>query len=242
MKNAREVTIKPIKSEEKLRYYNWVEERRARVDSISDGKIGYIHIPDMDSFGLVRFAKMFYHQLRKSGLILDVRYNGGGFVSGLILERLRREVVAMGASRTFEEGRAPGGGINAHMITLLNEFSCSDGDYFPYFFREYKLGPLMGKRSWGGVVGIRGYRPLIDGGYYTAPEFSIYSLDGKWIMENEGVTPDIEVDNTPTRMAGGYDDQLDAAIENIMSKLKEDPKILPSRPGRPRRKRHGGGS
>ncbi len=233
MKKAREVTVKPIASEEIIRYYNWVEDRRAKVDSVSGGKIGYIHLPDMDSFGLFRFTKMFYHQLRKPGLIIDVRYNGGGFVSGLILERLRREVVAMGASRTFAEGRAPGGGVNAHMITLLNEFSCSDGDYFPHFFREYKLGPLMGKRSWGGVVGIRGYRPLVDGGYYTVPEFSIYSLQGEWIMENQGVEPDIVIENLPGRMAQGYDDQLDAAIEHVMRKLEEDPKTLPPRPGPP---------
>lgn len=233
MQDAREVTVKPIASEEALRYYNWVEHRRRHVDSVSDGQIGYVHIPDMDSFGLVRFTKMFYHQLRKPGLIIDVRYNGGGWVSGLILERLRREVVAMGASRTFAEGPAPGTGINAHMITLLNEFSCSDGDYFPYFFREYELGPLMGKRSWGGVIGIRGYRPLVDGGYYTVPEFSIYSLEGDWIMENIGVKPDIEVDNPPSRMARGFDDQLDSAIEYILGKLKEEPMALPPEPGPP---------
>ncbi|MBD3232620.1 MAG: protease [candidate division Zixibacteria bacterium] len=232
-KSSREVEIKPIPSEESLRYYNWVEDRRSKVDSISDGEIGYIHIPDMDSYGLYRFTKMFYHQLRKPGLIVDVRYNGGGFVSGLILERLRREVVAMGASRTYDVGRAPGQGIHAHMVTLLNEFSCSDGDYLPYFFRQYELGPLMGKRSWGGVIGITGYRPLIDGGYYTVPQFGIYSLEGEWIMENVGVRPDIEVDNYPGRMAQGYDDQLDSAIDHIKRKLKENPKELPPRPPAP---------
>ncbi len=232
-KNSREVEIKPISSEESLRYYNWVEDRRSKVDSVSGGEIGYIHIPDMDSYGLYRFTKMFYHQLRKPGLIIDVRYNGGGFVSGLILERLRREVVAMGASRTYDVGRAPGQGIYAHMVTLLNEFSCSDGDYFPYFFREYELGPLMGKRSWGGVIGINGYRPLVDGGYYTVPQFGIYSLEGEWIMENEGVTPDIEVENYPGRMARGYDDQLDSAIDYIKEKLEKDPKELPPMPPAP---------
>jgi tricorn protease len=233
MEGAREVTVKPIASEEKLRYYNWVEDRRKHVDSVSNGQIGYIHIPDMDSFGLVRFMKMFYYQLRKPGLIIDVRYNGGGWVSGLILERLRREVVAMGASRTFAEGPAPDEGIHAHMITLLNEFSCSDGDYFPYFFRQYKLGPLMGKRSWGGVIGIRDFQRLVDGGYFTVPEFSIYSLQGKWIMENIGVEPDIEVENHPTRLAQGYDDQLDGAIEYILDKLKKEPMVLPPEPGPP---------
>ena len=233
LNGAREVEVKPIASEESLRYYNWVEDRRLYVDSVSGGEIGYIHIPDMDSYGLVRFAKMYYHQFRKPGLIIDVRYNGGGFVSGLILERLRREIVCMGASRTFANGPSPGGGIRAHMVTLLNEFSCSDGDYFPFFFREYDLGPLMGKRSWGGVIGIRGYRPLMDGGYYTAPEFSIYSLDGEWLMENEGVHPDIEVDNLPDRIARGYDDQLDKAIEYVTEKMKTEPRPLPPVPAPP---------
>ena len=228
---AREITVRPIASEERLRYYNWVEDRREYVDSVSGGKIGYIHIPDMDSFGLVRFTKMFYHQLRKPGIIIDVRYNGGGFVSGLILERLRRTVKAMGKSRAH----APesGDGIYAHMITLVNQFSCSDGDYFPYFFREYKLGPLMGKRTWGGVVGISGYRPLVDGGYFTVPQGGIYNMEGEWVMENVGVTPDMDIDNPPDRMARGYDDQLIKAVEYILKKLEEDPKVLPGLKGPP---------
>jgi len=236
MDGSREVKVKPLASEEALRYYNWVEDRRAYVDSVSGGKIGYIHLPDMDTQGLIKFAEMFYHQIRKQGLIIDVRYNGGGFVSGLILERLRRVVKAMGMSRNGGVGPKPGGGLNAYMITLLNEFSCSDGDYFPYFFREYGLGPLMGKRTWGGVIGIRGYRPLIDGGYYTAPEFGIYNLEGEWIMENVGVEPDIEVDNLPERAALGYDDQLDRAIEYISKKIEEDPKTLPPLPSPPEKR------
>jgi len=233
MKGARNVTVRPIESEEALRYYTVVEDTRKYIDSVSNGKIGYIHIPDMDSYGLIRFAKMFYYQLRKPGLIIDVRYNGGGFVSGLILERLRRVVKAMGSSRNFAVGPMPGDGVNGHMITLMNQFSCSDGDYFPYFFREYHLGPLLGKRSWGGVIGIRGYRPLIDGGYYTAPEFGIYGLGGQWIMENVGVVPDIEVDNLPDRLAQGYDDQLDKAIEYLLDKIKTEPRTLPGRPQPP---------
>ncbi len=235
MKGAREVTVRPIVSEEALRYFNWVEDRRLYVDSVSDGQVGYVHIPDMGSYGLYRFAKMFYHQLRKPGLIIDVRYNGGGFVSELVLDRLRRVIAAMGGSRTFEPDPSPESGINAHMVTLINERSCSDGDYFPYFFRQYELGPLIGKRTWGGVIGIRGYSPLIDGGYYTTPEFSIFSLDGEWIMENIGVKPDIEVDNLPDRLARGYDDQLLSAIDYVIDKIKTQgrPTKLPLLPGPP---------
>jgi tricorn protease len=203
------------------------------VDSISGGKIGYIHIPDMGGHGLVRFERMFYHQIRKPGLIIDVRYNGGGFVSDLILQRLIRDVKAMGMGRNFDVGPMPGSATHAHMITMLNQFSCSDGDYFPYFFREHDLGPLLGKRSWGGVIGIRDHTDLTDGGYVTVPEWGIYSLDGEWVMENEGVYPDIEVDNTPTRLAQGYDDQLEAAIDYILKKLEEDPKELPGLPAPP---------
>jgi len=228
---ARDIIVRPIASEERLRYYNWVEERRHYVDSVSGGKIGYIHIPDMDSFGLVRFTKMFYHQLRKPGIIIDVRYNGGGFVSGLILERLRRTVKAMGKSRAHVP--ETGNGIHAHMVTLINQFSCSDGDYFPYFFREYELGPLMGKRTWGGVIGISGYRPLVDGGYFTVPQGGIFNMEGEWVMENIGVVPDVEIDNSPERMAQGYDDQLIKAVEYIMKKLDEDPKTLPTLKGPP---------
>jgi len=233
IKGAREVTIKPIESEETLRYFNRVEKDRKYVDSVSGGAIGYLHIPDMGGYGLVRFAKMFYHQIRKPGLIIDVRRNGGGFVSSLILERLRREVVGMHTSRNGAEGPIPGAGLNAHMVTLLNEFSCSDGDLFPYYFREYKLGPLMGKRSWGGVVGIEGSDGLVDGGYYTVPAYTFYDLDGNWVVENVGVEPDIEVDNPPSRTAQGCDDQLDRAIEYVMDKLQKDPKTLPPVPGPP---------
>ncbi|HUV31453.1 MAG TPA: S41 family peptidase [Acidobacteriota bacterium] len=233
MSGAREVTIKPLASEETLRYFNWVEKRRRYVDSLSDGQIGYIHIPDMDDFGLVRFSKMFYNQVRRPGLIVDVRYNGGGFVSSLILDRLRRPVTAMGMSRNTVERPVSGTGLNAHMATLTNEFSCSDGDYFAYFFRHYGLGPLIGTRTWGGVVGIEGFDPLVDGGYYTVPGGTIYTLDGKWVMENIGVEPDMKVENRPDRLARDYDDQLDRAIEYVKAKLKEDPKTLPPLPDPP---------
>ncbi|MEW6051038.1 MAG: PDZ domain-containing protein [Candidatus Zixiibacteriota bacterium] len=233
LKGAREVTVKPIASEENLRYFNWVEKNRKYVDSVSHGQIGYLHIPDMGSYGLVRFAKMYFGQLRKPGLIIDVRYNGGGFVSGLVLERLRREVVGMGYSRNFAAGPDPGDAPYAHMITLMNQFSTSDGDIFPYCFREYKLGPLMGKRTWGGVVGIRGMDELIDGGYYTVPEFSTYNMKSQWVMENVGVSPDMEVDNLPDREARGSDDQLDRAIQYVAEKLKSEPKTLPPPPGPP---------
>ncbi len=230
---AHDITIKPLASETDLRYYNWVERNRAFVDSASGGKVGYIHIPDMDGVGLVRFMEMFYHQLRKEGLIIDVRWNGGGFVSQLVLDRLRQTLASVAVSRNFAPGPFPDNAVMAHMLTLQNEFSVSDGDNFPYYFREYKLGPLMGKRTWGGVVGIRGFRPLSDGGFVTVPEFTEYGREGKWIIEGVGVVPDIEVDNPPDRRARGYDDQLIQAVSYLMKKIKEEPVVLPPYPGPP---------
>jgi tricorn protease len=119
------------------------------------------------------------------------------------------------------------------MITLLNEYSCSDGDLFPYYFREYELGPLMGKRSWGGVVGISGHDRLVDGGYYTVPQYTFYDLNGNWVIENIGVVPDQKVDNLPDRSVRGFDDQLEEAVKYIKTKMTEEPKTLPPKPGPP---------
>lgn len=233
MKGAHDETIKPIDSETRLQYYDWVQKNLAYVDSASSGQIGYIHIPDMGGFGLVRFAKMFYYQSRKPGLIIDVRANGGGFVSQLILKRLREPINAVSVSRNFAPQPHPGDAITAHMLTLINQYSVSDGDIFPYYFRWYKLGPLMGKRSWGGVVGIGGGRPLVDGGYNFIPGGTEYNLNSQWIIENHGVDPDIEVDNPLDREARGYDDQLIDAVKYIQKKLQEEPVALPPYPGPP---------
>ncbi len=236
MTGAREVTFKPLASEVQLRYYAWVEKNRAFVDSASGGRIGYIHVPDMDGEGLVRFVKMFYHQAKREGLIIDDRWNGGGFVSQLILDRLRMPLGGVAVSRCFESTPSPDNAINAHLLTLQNEFSVSDGDNFPYYFQLYKLGKTMGKRTWGGIVGIRGYRPLSDGGYVTVPEFTEYSPEGKWVVEGIGVVPDIEVDNLPDRVAKGYDDQLIQGVQYLMKKIKDEPKTLPPYPGPPEKR------
>jgi tricorn protease len=234
MDDAREVTVKPIGSETSLRYHDWVESRRAYVDSASNEQIGYIHIPDMGGYGLTRFTKMFYYQMRKPALIIDVRANGGGFVSQLVIKRLREELSGVSVSRNSDPRPRPGDAVNAHMLTLINEFSVSDGDIFPHYFRHYGLGPLMGKRTWGGIVGIGGGRRLVDGGYNYIPGGTQYNLDSEWIIENVGVEPDIEVDNPPNREAEGYDDQLMEAVKYLQIKLKADPRKLPAHPGPPK--------
>ncbi len=176
---AREVVVRPIASEENLRYYGWVETNRRKVDEATNGRIGYIHIPDMGAEGLQEFIRQYYPQLRKEGLIVDVRANGGGFVSEIILERLRRKTVGMGSARNARPTPYPDASFNGPMVALTSEYSASDGDIFPYYFREYGLGPLIGKRTWGGVVGIRGLGGgMIDGGYTYVPEFGTYSHEG----------------------------------------------------------------
>jgi len=187
----------------------------------------------MGGKGLNQFAKSFFPQIRKEGLIIDVRYNGGGFVSEMILERLRRVLVGMSSSRNAGDYTYPGGTLYGHMVCIANQYSASDGDYFPYYFRQYGLGPIVGKRTWGGVVGIRNFIRLVDNGYITTPEFAPYNIESEWVMENYGVDPDIEVDNLPDLVIQGDDPQLEKAIEVIMKKIEEEPRKLPERPPYP---------
>jgi tricorn protease len=233
---ARTVTVVPIADESKLRYFDWVEANIKKVNDGSAGKIGYLHIPDMQVTGLNEFAKYYYPQLKKKAFIIDVRGNGGGNVSPMLIERLRREVIMIDIARNGEPQVDPSGTFNGPMVCLLNEFSASDGDLFPYRFKQHKLGQLIGKRSWGGVVGIRGTLPLLDGGYLNKPEFSRYDLEGKkWIIEGHGVDPDIVVDNDPAKEYVGIDEQLNKAIEVVKEELKTKEKTLPPPPPGPKK-------
>jgi tricorn protease len=227
---ARNVVVKPISSEYELRQLDMVSTNRHKVDQATGGRVGYIYIPDMGGGGLNEFVKQFFPQVRKEGLILDVRYNGGGFVDQLIFERLRRILAGMDSARNFASGTIPDVVFNGSMAAITNAYAASDGDIFSYYFKKYHLGPLIGMRTWGGVRGIRGYVPLLDGGYITRPEFSVYGLDSKWVIENYGVAPDIEIDNTPDLVMKGQDPQLEKAIEVVMKAIKEHPKHLPPRP------------
>ncbi len=230
MAGARDIIVKPIRSELKLRYIDWVESNRKKVEQLSGGKIGYIYLPDMSLEGLTEFARQYYPQIRKQGLIIDVRYNGGGFIDQLLLERLRRILIGMETSRHGAVETIPSQVFLGPMVALINAYSASDGDIFPFYFRKYGLGPLIGMRTWGGVRGIRGYHRLVDGGYVTKPEFSIYSTTSEWVIENHGVEPDIEVDNLPPEVMKGRDPQLEKAVEYLLKKIKEHPPVIPPRP------------
>jgi len=227
---ARKVVVKPIGDEYSLREYNMIETNREKVDAASGGRIGYVYLPNMGGPGLNQFVRQYFPQIRKEGIIFDVRYNGGGFVDELIFERLRRIVASMGMSRNGEPGPRPANTFYGYTACVTNAMAASDGDIFSYMFKQYKLGPLIGERTWGGVRGIRGEIPLMDGGYITRPEFSIYGMDSQWVIENHGVQPDIVVDNPPDLVVKGQDPQLEKAVQILMDEIKANPKKLPPSP------------
>jgi len=230
MDGSRKIVVKPIGDEYSLRELNMIETNRKKVEAASGGRIGYVYLPNMGEEGLNEFVKQYFPQIRKEGIIFDVRYNGGGFVDQLIFSRLRRVLAAMNPARNWESGTTPANVFYGYMACVTNHYAASDGDFFSYFFKQYKLGPLIGERTWGGVRGIRGEIPLMDGGYITRPEFSLSSLEGKWLIENRGVQPDVVVDNPPDLVLKGQDPQLEKAVEMLMEQIKANPKKLPARP------------
>jgi tricorn protease len=233
MQGARTVSYRPITDESNLLYLSWTNGNRERVAKATNGRVGYLHVPDMGAAGIREFIKWYYPQLQKEALIVDVRANGGGNVSRMLIERLRRKVLALNYSRTNDEASTyPDGTFIGPMVALLDGNSASDGDIFPAMFREAGLGPLIGKRSWGGVVGISNHGQLIDGGTVNVPESGFANKNGEWIIEGYGVDPDIEVDNDPQSLMQGKDPQLERAISELMSKLK-NPVKLPGKPAPP---------
>jgi tricorn protease len=233
LQGARTVSYKPITDEQNLIYLDWVDHNREMVAKATNGRVGYLHVPDMGASGIREFIKWYYPQLKREGLIVDVRANGGGNVSRMLIERLRRKVLALNYSRTNDDASTyPDGVFIGPMAALLDENSASDGDIFPAMFREAGLGPLIGKRSWGGVVGITNRGQLIDGGVVNVPESGFASKTGEWIIEGYGVDPDIEVDNDPQSVIAGKDPQLERAIAEVMAKLKS-PVKLPPKPAPP---------
>lgn len=230
---ARDVVVEPIASENSLYYYNMVQYNIEKVSKATNGQVGYIHIPDMGPEGLNEFVKYFYPQLTKKALIIDDRGNGGGNVSPMIIERLRREAAMWTITRNGNAAEIkPNQMMNGPKVLLFNKYSASDGDLFPWQFKHYKLGTTIGTRSWGGVVGIRGSLPFIDGGTLNRPEFAPFDQDGNWIIEGHGVDPDIVIDNNPYDEFNGVDAQLDKAIEVILEQMKDWPEapVVPEWP------------
>ncbi|HEY3384120.1 MAG TPA: PDZ domain-containing protein [Vicinamibacterales bacterium] len=236
---ARTTMVVPTEDERPLYYFNWVEDNLAKVTKATSGRVGYVHIPDMGPAGLNEFSKYYYAQTAKEALIVDVRSNGGGNVSPMIIERLRREMVLVDIARNGTPQTNPGAMIVGPKVLLADEFSASDGDLVTWRFKTHKIGPVIGKRTWGGVVGISGSLPFLDGGVLNKPEFSRYDVAGKaWVIEGVGVEPDIYVDNDPAKEYAGEDQQLDKAITVILDLLKKQPGTLAPPPPFPV-KRHG---
>ncbi len=228
---ARNIVVKPISDEYPLEHYNWVQNNIKKVEQATGGRVGYIYIPDMGPDGLNEFARYFYPQLDKEALIIDDRANGGGNVSPMIIERLLRQPYRMTMYRNSERnGTIPDATHYGPKVLLINKYSASDGDLFPWSFKANNLGTVIGTRTWGGIVGISGSLPYMDGTDVRVPFFTNYDAKtGQWIVENHGVDPDILIDNNPIKEQQGIDEQLNKAIEVIMEQLKER-KPLPKTP------------
>lgn len=231
---ARTVLVRPIDSEEPLNYYAWVAHNREYVAKASNGEMGYLHIPDMGPDGIREFIKWYYPQLRKQGLVVDVRDNGGGNVSAMVIERLSRKVLGLDYGRNVDfTGTYPNETFLGHLVALCNGTTASDGDIFSHMFKQAKLGPLIGVRTWGGVVGITGWGPAIDGGEIFVPQFASASPEGQYVVEGHGVDPDIVVEQDVAAQLEGKDPQLDRGIEELRKAIQAAPVKLPGRPADP---------
>ena len=232
---AWEIVVKPIANEAGVRYLDWIENNRRIVSEATGGRIGYMHVPDTSIQGIIQFEKQLDAQLGKDGMIVDERYNSGGQIPDFYTEKLKRQLLSFLAGREGKDTPWPPVGIFGPKVMIVNELAGSGGDAFPWFFRREKIGPIVGKRTWGGLVGISRGIPLRDGGFVTAPEFAFWSTDngGEWIVENHGVDPDYDVDQRPDLVVAGHDPQLEKAIELAKEALKKYPGI-PPRPKYPK--------
>jgi tricorn protease len=236
-KDSREITVVPIAEDEDLRYEAWVQANRRRVDELSDGRIGYLHMPNTAVGGQVGFAKGYYPNLRREGLIIDERFNGGGFIPDFFMNILRQKLVNLWKPRYGQDWRTPGTAFLGHMAMISNGYAGSGGDALPYYFKYYDLGEVVGTRTWGGLVGISRGIGLMDGGQVTFPEFGLFDVNGEWNVENHGVDPTIEIDNLPHEEIAGRDPQLEKTVEVLLKKIKEQPVKAPQPGNFPRDKK-----
>jgi tricorn protease len=232
-KDAREVTVVPVDSEFALRNRAWEEDNRRKVDELSGGMLAYVHVPDTAVGGYTNFNRFYFAQVGRQAAVIDERYNHGGEIADYIIDMLKRPLRNCAISREGEKFCSPLAQIYGPKTMIINEMSGSGGDALPWMFKQAGVGPLVGTRTWGGLVGIYGYPPLLDGGFVTAPRVAIYGLHGQWEVENHGVAPDIEVENDPASVAAGHDRQLEKAVQVTMEALKKNPVVLPDHPPYP---------
>jgi len=230
MTGARQVLVTTLESEVRLRNLAWINANRLKVDKATGGRVGYIYVPDTGKDGQSELYRQFMGQLGKDGLVIDERFNSGGQIPDRFVELLNRPVTNYWAVRDGKDWQWPPASVPGPKVMLINGWSGSGGDCFPLYFRQAGIGPLIGRRTWGGLIGISGTPELIDGGNVTVPTFGIYSTDGKWIVEGHGVDPDIDVTDDPAKMWSGGDPQLDRGIEEVLRLLKERPPVTPHRP------------
>lgn len=235
-KKTREVVVKTLRDDSSCRYREWVRKNREYVHKVSKGQIGYIHIPDMGPHGFAEFHRAYFTEVEKPALLVDVRFNGGGHVSQLLLEKLARKRIGYGTQRWGQVEPYPLDSVLGPIVALTNEHAGSDGDIFSHSFKLMGLGKLIGKRTWGGVIGIWPRHSLVDGTVTTQPEFSFWFEDVEWAVENYGTDPDIEVDITPQDYREGRDPQMNKALEELQKLLKANPPKLPKFSKRPSRK------
>jgi len=235
LKGAHEVLVQTISSEARLRNLAWINDNRRRVEKASDGKIGYIYVPDTGQNGQNELVRQFRGQFTKSGLIIDERFNSGGQIPDRFIELLNRPLLNFWGVRDGNDWPWPAVANFGPKAMLINGWSGSGGDCFPFYFKESKLGPLIGQRTWGGLIGMTGSPTLIDGGSVTVPTFGIYSTSGKWIIESYGVDPDIDVVDDPGEMARGGDPQLERAIFEVSKAIRQNPPPEPKKPKYPDR-------
>jgi tricorn protease len=226
---SRAVRVVPVRSELALRNRAWVEGNIRKVDKATGGRIAYVYVPNTAEPGHTYFKRYFYPQAHKEAVIVDERFNGGGQVADYYIDILKRPLVSYWAMRYGADLKTPAASIQGPKVMIVDETAGSGGDLLPWMFRKQKLGTIVGKRTWGGLVGILGFPEFIDGGEITAPNLAIWTEDG-WVVENEGVAPDIEVEQTPADVIAGRDPQLDKAIAIALDELKKNPSAVPSRP------------
>ncbi|MGH8587742.1 MAG: PDZ domain-containing protein, partial [Gammaproteobacteria bacterium] len=227
---ARTVQVVPIADEVPLRNRAWVEGNLRTVDSLTGGRVAYIYVPNTAQPGAEYFRRYFYPQAHKDAVIVDERFNGGGSIPDYYLDILRRPYLAHWTTRYGEDFQTPTAAVQGPKVLLINEAAASGGDFFAWAFRKLRLGPLIGERTWGGLVGNLGAPVLMDGGISTAPNLAIWTADEGWTVENVGVPPDMTVEQTPAEVIAGHDPQLEAAIKYVMAELRKHPPERPKHP------------
>jgi tricorn protease len=230
---AREVTVVPVADESRLRNLAWIEDNRRKVDQTTNGRVAYIHMPDTSFGGYTSFNRYFYAQVGKEAAIIDERFNHGGQLATDVIEYLKRPLMSMAMFRDGADWAQPQGAIFGPKVMITNEFAGSGGDAMPWYFHRFGVGKLIGKRTWGGLVGIFSVPGLMDGGYVTAPNAAIWNPNGQWEVENHGIQPDIEVELDPKAVRQGHDPQLEKAVQVVMEQLEKNPLPALKRPAYP---------